>query len=303
MDCSPNAFAVHPAPLAFDRVHFLDPNGASALRRLGLEHALPAPLAGLLRRRRDRRLGRDEDVLEVVHGVGLFGGPLEVGVSGELLEQGSELRFLRVHLHLAIHRRADELSRPGKLHALLDVSPQLNDLGPRLGAVSLKLLQIPPALEHRLARGLVRKVQPNVLRHVRQNRSHQLGHAFHEDLEHCLAAAATSIRRGANVEAVLGDVQVKAREVACRELEQRLARAEELVVLVGISDFGRHLGEAPEDELVHRSELVVRHRIGGRVEVLEVPDKVTRRVAQAAVRLEDLLDDVVADANVRSVVH
>jgi len=88
-----------------------------------------------------------------------------------------------------------------------------------------------------------------------------LGESLDHDFKDRLTAAPARLIGSGNVQAVLGNVQVKTRQIVGSKLQQRLGSAEKLVIFERIFHFSRDLREAAEDILVNRRKVIVGHRV------------------------------------------
>jgi hypothetical protein len=101
---------------------------------------------------------------------------------------------------------------------------------------------------------------------------------------------------------VLCDIEIKVGELGDGKALQRLARAVKLKSGVGVVHLGLEGVELGEHPAVDLGQLRERHRVLGGREVVQVADEITERVAQLAVGLEDLLEDVGPDGDVGRIV-
>mmetsp|Transcript_28166 Transcript_28166/g.90025 ORF Transcript_28166/g.90025 Transcript_28166/m.90025 type:complete len:735 (+) Transcript_28166:1188-3392(+) len=252
----------------------------------------------------DLGLAADEEVLDLIDHV-----TLAIHLREEASKAGELARVRRHHDgDLGVERRADHLGRARLLERNVDVVLEALEVLPdahlRLGGELVRVQLGPRHLEDGvLFLRLRREVQEDVFREVRQHGSKQRHQALQDDVDGELAGTPAIIVARADVKAVLSVLHVEVAEVADDKLQAGLHHAVELVVLVRLLDLADSGVKLAQDVPVQLREALVGHARGVRVVVIKVADEVTEGIADLAVVVEGLLDDVVADGHIRGVVH
>ena len=135
----------------------------------------------------------------------------------------------------------------------------------------------------------------------RENRRKHAHEHLKDVCEHGLDGTATRGLRSLGIQAVLRDVKVHAREVV-HEVVALAVHGVELVVVVGFLDRAQQLVGTSHHVLVDRLELVPAGHAERIIEVLEVAQDEAQAVAELAVSVGDLLQDVVRDGHVLRIV-
>ena len=90
--------------------------------------------------------------------------------------------------------------------------------------------------------GGVGQILPDVFGHVAEHRGNGTSQVFDRDRQHRLTTPPPHRIRRADVQPILGDIQVEVRQIDGAEILHRLEEAEELKGLEGVGDIGKHLG-------------------------------------------------------------
>ena len=142
-----------------------------------------------------------------------------------------------------------------------------------------------------------RKTPPQLVGRERQNRRHEAGQPVRHQIHRRLRRSPRGGPRREGIQAILRDIVVERAQIHRGELIERLGNRAVVVFLVGDENAPRHVAVPREDVPVDLFQLPVRHGVGRRVEVVEVPEQIPQRVAQLAVRLGDAGEDLLAHAD------
>ena len=144
--------------------------------------------------------------------------------------------------------------------------------------------------------------EPGFLRREADEGREPLHQAVIGGSKHGAAGAARHRRRRVAIEHVLADVEVQRRQIHRAEVMQLVEHTVEVIGRAAFADGLVHLLEAVEHPALQLRHLA-RVQALSLVETGEVAEQIAQRVAQAAVEIAHLLDDVGSHGQVRSVVR
>ena len=135
-----------------------------------------------------------------------------------------------------------------------------------------------------------------------EHRGDQTGQSFDDQRHHGLTAAPAPVRRGADIQPVLGDVEVEVREISDAEVLEQLEETEELEALEGCCDLIHHFGAALQHPAIEQGQLRHGDGVVCRIEIVQVAQQVAAGVAHFSVDVGQLTQDAGTDGDIGGVV-
>ena len=109
--------------------------------------------------------------------------------------------------------------------------------------------------------------------------------------------------RRTDIQPILGRIQVEVGQIHHAEVLHRLEEAEELEGLEGVGDIGEYLGHAVQHVAIQFRQVFVGNGILGGVEVVQVAQQEAGCIADLAVHIRHLLEDVATQGHVGGIIH
>ena len=146
-------------------------------------------------------------------------------------------------------------------------------------------------------------VLPNILGHVTQHRCDRLCQILHSDRNHRLTTPAAVSIRSADVQSILGNIQIETRQVHCTEILHSLEESGKLEVVKSIFYFRKNFAHSVQHIAIEFRQIFVSHSIFCRIEVVQIPQQKLSCIANLAVNIRLLFENVFAQRHICGVVY
>ena len=150
---------------------------------------------------------------------------------------------------------------------------------------------------------VVRQGAPNLLGGKGENRSQQAGQGMGDAVQGRLRRAPRGRPGRKSVEPILEDVEVGSAQIHHAEIVQAMPGAMKGVAVVGGAAVLHHFTHLRQHPAVQFFHLLALDRIGARVEVRQIAQAETKRVAHLSVAFHRLRQQARPDAHVGVIVH
>ena len=142
----------------------------------------------------------------------------------------------------------------------------------------------------------------NFLRCKGQNRGDQTQHSVQNMIHHRLYRAAGSSVRQLRIQGVLGNIQIQVAHLHHAEVMNGMVNRMELIGIISRTHtLDQHL-QAVQHPAVNLTQLSVRQQISRQIKAVQVRKQETRSVADLAVGFAHLLQNAVADSQIRAII-